>query len=294
MQIIAIVDTGGHCFTTTVASLAACSEHEITIMNSSEYNTYRKTWSYKSPDLLYFRSWWPKLQPDDDTPWIVTVSTGGDVARERLEHILDNAHPPPTAVITQNDAAHRAALSLGLVSAMLPSGVDTYRYQPGWTIGLAVGIAASASNEREKGVTVSSAAAYSLGLDFRRAGNVPYADMPGWYQALWAYCHPSTREGASNSVFEAMATGLPVLICEGVGYHGEVCRDARTNPDGEVLFVEQDADSIVRALTALREDPQLYRRMSTNARRFALAHAWPVVAKRFDELFAWAAAQRAT
>jgi len=287
MKIIAVVDVKGHCFTTTVRSMAACLDRDIQVMTSSEYGRARRQFDGVPADLLYFRSWWPKLRPYDSTPWITTISTGGKVALDRLLDIVNSGYPPPTAVVTQNNQVQQMALELGLSSAMISNGVDAGIYFPGQPTSRAIGIAATTSNEGEKGISNSIEAATALHLEFRRASHVPHETMGHWYRELWAYCHPSSREGCSNSVFEAMATGLPCLICKGVGYHGESCRDARLDLNGEVLFVDQTTDSIRCALTMLLEDQALYKRVSANARRFAEAHSWATIASRFNELFEW-------
>jgi len=84
---------------------------------------------------------------------------------------------------------------------------------------------------------------------------------------------------------EAMSCGLPCLICKGVGYHGEVCRDAREHEDGEVLFVERSIQSVKETLIRLRRDGDLYRRMRLNARTFAKQHPWAGVASRMEDVF---------
>jgi hypothetical protein len=293
MKIIAVVDNKGHCFTTTVQAIARHAGCRIDVVPSCEYSKRLKASADDPYDLIYFRSWWPNLHPYGRTPWITTVTTGGDEAFRRLAGIRGEGAPFPRAVVTQNGAVHAHALSLGLSAAMIPNGVDGELYCPGERPeARLVGLAGSLSNAHkkvEKGEQFCEWAVAAAGMRFARASGIEHGRMPDWYRSLWAYCQPSAREGCSNSVFEAMSTGLPCLICKGVGYHGEMCRDARVCPDGEVLFVKRDEKDIALALAQLRDDGQLYARTSANARRFTEAHAWPIVAKRFEELFNWAA-----
>ena len=291
MKICAIVDIKGHCFTTTVRALAARMDHQFDIKTSVEYRAATRDHGPYSADLLYFRSWWPRLRPENARPWLVTVTTGGPVAFGRLADIATPELLRPSAVVTQNLAVHHRALTLGLTSAMIPNGVDSRRYHPIHAPkARRLGLAGSLANPRscaEKGLGLGEAAATAAGCEFSQTSGLPYLEMPGWYQSLWAYCQPSEREGCSNSTMEAMASGLPCLICKGVGYHGEACEDAREAYDGEVLFVERNTDSITAALCQLQDDPWLYERVSDNARRFAEAHSWERIAERFDSLVHW-------
>ncbi len=73
---------------------------------------------------------------------------------------------------------------------------------------------------------------------------------------------PSRGEGCSNVTGEALACGVPVLTTK-VGYHGEVLTDGEN-----VLFIERDTDDIMAKVRRLKGDPELYRRISENGRRF--------------------------
>ena len=291
MRICIVVDDGRHCYATTMRELVAClPQHRMLTITAAQY--LGNPGASDSQDLVYFRGWWGSLRRPPKAPWITTITTGGVTAEERMLAVRSSGNATMRAIVAQCASVQMAALHIKLPAvAMIPNGVNikTFRptRRPGHGIGLAAKMVSVARNEL-KGAGMLEEAAKAAAEPLCIVDSMAHVDMPAWYQSLWAYCQPSSREGCSNSVMEAMATGLPVLICKGVGYHGETCRDAREHPDGEVLFVERNFNDISSTLQLLRSDAALYARLSSNARRFAVAHAWPIIAKRFDDLFRWA------
>ena len=76
---------------------------------------------------------------------------------------------------------------------------------------------------------------------------------------------PSLAEGISNTILEAMATGLPVIATR-VGGNVELVRDGENG----ALFDAGDAAALKRVLAGYLADPVL-----AAATRRALARAWP-------------------
>jgi hypothetical protein len=292
MKICIVVDGSNHCYATTMAELAAClPQHDILRISSEEY--LKDEALPEQFDLIYFRGWWGRLRRPLNTPWIPTITTDGPAAEARLVRSELMRNLMMRAIVVQCQSVMDVAVQLRFPAiAMIPNGVNVETYRPGSAPEMTVGLAARMTcpdRERLKGKELLIEAAHLSGLPASIANGLPHDEMPDWYRTLWVYCQPSDREGCSNSLNEAMASGLPCLICEGVGYHGEMCRDAREHPEGEVLFVERDPEDIADALVQLREYPDLHARLARNARRFAEDHAWPLVAMRFDSLFDWAA-----
>ena len=73
---------------------------------------------------------------------------------------------------------------------------------------------------------------------------------------------PSLAEGISNTILEAMATGLPVLATD-VGGNRELVREGRTG----TLVPRDDPESMARALRSYAESAELCRRQGREARR---------------------------
>jgi glycosyltransferase involved in cell wall biosynthesis len=74
-------------------------------------------------------------------------------------------------------------------------------------------------------------------------GLVNAAQMPALYQAADAYALASHNEGLSNSVLEAMATGLPVVATD-VGGHAEIINDGLNGR----LIPPRNAEKLTNAL----------------------------------------------
>lgn len=81
-------------------------------------------------------------------------------------------------------------------------------------------------------------------------------DIPDLLNALDVYVLPSLTEGISNSLLEAMATGLPVVVTD-AGGNPEV-----VDPESGFLFPPGDVRQLAEHLTLLRGNPE---------RRLALA-----------------------
>ncbi len=94
-------------------------------------------------------------------------------------------------------------------------------------------------------------------------GRQPRESLPGWYAGAHVFLFPSFREPSGNVVFEAMASGLP-LITSTVGGPGHVVNDAcgiRIRPAQPARYASEIAAAILR----LESDRGLIARMSIGA-----------------------------
>jgi glycosyltransferase involved in cell wall biosynthesis len=81
------------------------------------------------------------------------------------------------------------------------------------------------------------------------------ADVPGVLRGLDLFVLPSLAEGVSNTILEAMATGLPVVATR-VGGNGELVEAGLT---GE-LVPHAHPDALAEAILGYFRDPRLARR----------------------------------
>ena len=122
------------------------------------------------------------------------------------------------------------------------------------------------------------AAERELGDAIKITGRMDSEKMPEVYRRNDIFISASMQEGMSNAMLEAMATGLPIVTtrCEGLA---ELI-------DGNGLIVEQDsAEEIAKAVKRLADDPELYKRMSTAARKQAEKFDWANVASSYIEKY---------
>jgi glycosyltransferase involved in cell wall biosynthesis len=109
-------------------------------------------------------------------------------------------------------------------------------------------------------------------------GRIDSKKMPEVYRQNDIFISASMQEGMSNAMLEAMASGLPIVTtrCEGLA---ELI-------DGNGLIVEQDnIEAIAKAVKQLADDPELYKRMSTAARKQAEKFDWANVAQSYIEQY---------
>ncbi len=109
-------------------------------------------------------------------------------------------------------------------------------------------------------------------------GRVNSGKMPEVYRQNDIFISASMQEGMSNAMLEAMSSGLPIVTtrCEGLA---ELI-------DGNGLIVEQDnVEEIAKAVKRLFDNPELYKRMSTAARKQAEKFDWANVASSYIEQY---------
>ena len=286
-KIIAVVDNKSWCWTSTVNEMVACMpEFDFTVMPSNKFK------EIESPDcdLVWGRGYsFDTHNGHDMPPFIFSMTTGHDLLPNRIME-CEATGKSALGVICQNKLAQIELSKAGYENIwMIPNGVNCNMFTPreGFN-GLGIGYAGNEERLELKGAPFVIDACELLGIPYveTTSGNpLPYSKMPSFYRNLFAYAQPSSSEGCSNSVMEAMACGLPCLIKKGIGYHGQACRDGIEHSDGQVVFVERNRDDIAHKLAILIENPYLYRRISMNARRFAILHDWTHVASKYRKLF---------
>jgi glycosyltransferase involved in cell wall biosynthesis len=109
----------------------------------------------------------------------------------------------------------------------------------------------------------------------RYMGPVNYREMPAQYQASDVYVLPSLVEGLPQTVLEAMASGLPVVVSENTA-GPEIVTDG---VNGYVVPI-RDPAAIAERLRELYEDDNGRRSMGANARARAEELSWDAYGDR--------------
>ncbi len=110
-------------------------------------------------------------------------------------------------------------------------------------------------------------------------------NVPDWLQSMDVFCLPSRAEGISNTILEAMASGLPVIATR-VGGNPELVVAQSTG----LLVPHSDAPALARAMATLLDDTALRERYADAAH--ARAHqefSIDTMVSRYTELYLRAA-----
>ena len=297
-KIIIAVDNNGWCYTTTAKSLVkVIPEYDFEILTKDEFND-RIASDKIECDLLFIRGYVNHFVDETNIckvkmPMIISIATGGVNVDMRIKG-MRRLGLCADGFYVQNKFAENKLKDAGYNNIFLvPNGVDCNKFHPP-EMPVEKEIAGIAGNMYEdradlKGRNFVIEACKSMGVEYSEVNadinRLSHDEMADWYRSLKYYIQPSEAEGCSSSVFEAMATGIPVFICEGVGYHGEICLDGFKEEDGEVTFVYRNTGSISANLILMRDCKGDYERISNNAREFAKQHSWENVAHRFKWMF---------
>lgn len=112
-------------------------------------------------------------------------------------------------------------------------------------------------------------------VDFRRY--VPREAMPDVYREADIFVTTSRREGMSNTVLEALASGLPIIAS----------REAMAGVEGaSALEVPSgDPEAVARAAAHLIEDDDARRMAGALSRETALRYTWRAMAEKYAEIY---------
>lgn len=102
---------------------------------------------------------------------------------------------------------------------------------------------------------------------FKHIGAVPYSELPPYYQSADIFVYPSLHEGSALAIYEALASGLPVVTTHN---SGSIVRDGI---EGFIVPI-RDVDALAEKMLLLYRDRGLRREMSRNARKRAESFTW--------------------
>lgn len=242
------------------------------------------------PELIAARSAWPKRA------WIAAIERG-NLARSACVHF--------TSTRERSDFA-----ALGLRArrtAVVPNGIEPPPPVPGaardrrrvlylgrinWKKGLPLLIEALAQcpqleldlvGNDEEGYTeplLRQAAARGCAGRVHVLGPRYGAEKAALLARAGVLVLPSRSENFGNSVLEAMAYGVPVVVCEGVGAAELVERHAAG------LVVPYDSTALAGALERLSADPTTAAHMGERGRAAVAQHyTWSALAVQYEALY---------
>lgn len=108
---------------------------------------------------------------------------------------------------------------------------------------------------------------------FTHISHVPYQELPQYYQSADIFVYPSLHEGSALAIYEALASGLPVIATYN---SGSVVRDG---VEGFVVPI-RDIEALKEKILLLYRDESLRQAMSVQARLRAESFTWQAYRQR--------------
>ncbi len=112
---------------------------------------------------------------------------------------------------------------------------------------------------------------------FRRIPNVPHFEVHRWFQQADLFVYPSLHEGSAVAIYEALATGLPVITTRNSG------SVVQNGVQGFVVPI-RDVDALKEKILLLYESTELHQEMSRRARLRAEEFTWAAYRQRLGAL----------
>jgi len=132
------------------------------------------------------------------------------------------------------------------------------------------------------------AAALALGDRVSFTGYADYDTVPALYRDADVFASPTYMEGFSNTILEAMASGLPVVSCRAVGVV-----DCLRDGENGLLTEPGDVGAHADALAAMIRDPGLRRRLArAGLEECRRIYSWQAVGARIMAVYAQVVHQR--
>lgn len=113
-------------------------------------------------------------------------------------------------------------------------------------------------------------------VEFR--GYIRHESLPGLYREADIFVLPSLWEGMSNTVLEAISSGLPVVVTD-TGGTAELVRD------NGLIVPKQDPGALSDAIISLLEHPGLLKKMGARSREIAAGFSWAKAAGQYMDLY---------
>jgi glycosyltransferase involved in cell wall biosynthesis len=120
----------------------------------------------------------------------------------------------------------------------------------------------------------------NLNKEIEFPGYVSYEDVPNVYRSADIFVSPTWSEGFSNTILEAMASGLPIVAARAVGVV-----DCLTHQENALLHKVHDIADLSSKITQLLDDPELRYRLATAAmEEIESKYKWSAIALNINNI----------
>jgi glycosyltransferase involved in cell wall biosynthesis len=130
--------------------------------------------------------------------------------------------------------------------------------------------------------TAARISALGLGGHAEMTGYVDYADVPAVYHRADIFVSPTYAEGFSNTILEAMASGLAVVSCRSVGVV-----DCIRDGENGLLTDPGDVPALTAVLRRVLTDPALRARLAAaGLEECRQVYSWGAVGRQIMDVYA--------
>lgn len=120
----------------------------------------------------------------------------------------------------------------------------------------------------------------NLGPKIAFLGRVPHEKIAEIYNSAEVFVLPSLNEGMSNTMLEALASGLPLIATDTGG-----SKELILNGENGFIIKMRNSEDIAEKLEKLISDPELARKMGDESRKIAETMSWKKVAEQYFDLY---------
>lgn len=294
LKILVHVDASGWCYHNTVMKITDMlkDKFEFVIINDAQRQAsevinfdgdivWARCGAYRNFELK-------NLNPGLIKKTFSSVTTGGELLYNRAMRNL-SCNENECGVIVQNEEAKIVIEDIlngkrDQSVYVLPNGCDIEMFKPAEKEGFIIGFNGRVKNTEEnlKGYNYFRLATKNEEtLELTGDTCWPYEKMPEFYDKIKILILPSSSEGCSNTINEALSSGVPVLTVK-TGWHAEVCNGEQ---DG-VIWISRNVKDIKDKIDYVRNlSKEAYAQLSENARNWAVRHSWENLKSLYEDSF---------
>lgn len=133
-------------------------------------------------------------------------------------------------------------------------------------------------NKRKDFIKLSNT--FSISNNTLFVQKMPHKELFNFYINSDIFVNPSLREGVSNAVLEAMASGLPVIASK-VGGIPDIIKNGETG----LLIKPKNVNQITHSILKLLKSADLRNLYGTNAKNYVLNLSWDKIARRVINVY---------
>lgn len=112
------------------------------------------------------------------------------------------------------------------------------------------------------------------------SGLMPHDQLPKEYKDANIFILPSLNEGMSNTILEALASGLPIIATDTGG-----TKELLNNGENGFIIKMKDSNDIVEKIEKLIQNKELCQKMALESRKIAENFSWKKVADQYAEIY---------